>query len=266
MTRIREPNSTPYSSNEWNNYWNRLTAEGSLSTDSRMAARLCGMLSVENRLVLEMGAGFGTDGLSLMKERALVVFVDFAFSSLIQIKNRKYNPPCPFMGVCADVTNLPFRNTVFDAVMHQGLMEHFPDPEQMLSESRRILKPGGTSIIDVPQKFHFYTLFKHVCMKFGLWNMGWETEYTPRHLAHLIEKSGFRIKVMYGAWSRPSLLYRLFRELLRPLGIRLPLRPPGLPLLSKVRNRIAALLLKHPWALWTVMDIGVAACKPDDAG
>ena len=266
MTRIREPNSTPYSSNEWNNYWNRLTAEGSLSTDSRMAARLCGMLSVENRLVLEMGAGFGTDGLSLMKERALVVFVDFAFSSLIQIKNRKYNPPCPFMGVCADVTNLPFRNTVFDAVMHQGLMEHFPDPEQMLSESRRILKPGGTSIIDVPQKFHFYTLFKHVCMKFGLWNMGWETEYTPRHLAHLMEKSGFRIKVMYGAWSRPSLLYRLFRELLRPLGIRLPLRPPGLPLLSKVRNRIAALLLKHPWALWTVMDIGVAACKPDDAG
>ena len=60
--------------------------------------------------------------------------------------------------------------------------------------------------------------------------------------------------------------YRLFRELLRPLGIRLPLRPPGLPLLSKARHRIAALLLKHPWALWTVMDIGVAVCKPDDAG
>ena len=258
--------NAPFSSHEWNDYWNRPTAHGSLSTDGRMAAQLCDMLSVENRLVLEMGAGSGTDGLSLMKERALVVFADFAFSSLTLIKNRMDNPPFPFMGVCADVKHLPFRNAVFDAVMHQGLMEHFPDPEQMLSENRRILKPGGTSIIDVPQKFHPYTLFKHVCMASGLWHMGWETEYTPRQLAHLTEKSGFSIKVMYGAWSRPSLLYRLFRELLRPLGIRLPLRPPGLPLLSKVRSRIAALLLKHPRALWTVMDIGVAACKPDDAG
>lgn len=258
--------NAPFSSNEWNDYWNRLTAHDSLSTDSRMASRLCNILSVENRLVLEMGAGSGTDGLSLMKERASVVFVDFAFSSLTQIKNRKDNSPFPFMGVCADVRNLPFRNTVFDAVMHQGLMEHFPDPEQMLSESRRILKPGGASIIDVPQTFHPYALFKHVCMEFGLWNMGWETEYTPRQLAHLIKKSGFSIMFMYGTWSRPSLLYRLFRELLRPLGIRLPLRLPKLPLFSKVRDRIAVMLLKQPWALWTVMDIGVAACKPQDAG
>ncbi len=49
--------------------------------------------------------------------------------------------------VTADVRLLPFRDCVFDAVGMYSVLEHVPDPERVLSECLRVLKPSGFLIV-----------------------------------------------------------------------------------------------------------------------
>ncbi|MWA08853.1 class I SAM-dependent methyltransferase [Streptomyces sp. BA2] len=44
----------------------------------------------------------------------------------------------------ADVTRLPVRDAVLDAVFGAGLISHLPDPAENLRELRRVVRPGGS--------------------------------------------------------------------------------------------------------------------------
>lgn len=50
----------------------------------------------------------------------------------------------------ADAFHLPFADGVFDAVYSIGLIEHFDDPNKILVEARRVLRPDGVAIWEVP--------------------------------------------------------------------------------------------------------------------
>ena len=45
--------------------------------------------------------------------------------------------------VCADANNLPLADQTFDAVVMFATLHHFPDPERLLAECRRLVKPDG---------------------------------------------------------------------------------------------------------------------------
>ena len=52
--------------------------------------------------------------------------------------------------LAADVLALPFRADVFDVIVSNSTLDHFPDPRQIeaaLGELYRVLKPGGTLIV-----------------------------------------------------------------------------------------------------------------------
>jgi len=69
-------------------------------------------------------------------------------------KNKKLNI---FLG---DGRKSPFPNNYFDLIFHQGLLEHFKNPKQLLIDHLRILKKNGVVIIDVPHKWNIFTLYK----------------------------------------------------------------------------------------------------------
>jgi 2-polyprenyl-6-hydroxyphenyl methylase/3-demethylubiquinone-9 3-methyltransferase len=48
----------------------------------------------------------------------------------------------------ADAGRLPFRDALFDVVVAGEILEHVPDFRAVLAESCRVLRPGGTLIID----------------------------------------------------------------------------------------------------------------------
>lgn len=61
---------------------------------------------------------------------------------------------------------LPFDDNYFDIVFSKSVLEHIHNPEQYLSEIRRVLKPEGITIILVPdwhsQMYIYYDDFSHV--------------------------------------------------------------------------------------------------------
>jgi SAM-dependent methyltransferase len=74
---------------------------------------------------------------------------------------------------------LPFASAVFDIVLCTEMLEHVPDPAAVLSEIRRILKPGGRLIMttpflvplhEEPHDFFRYTShgLKHLCASASL--------------------------------------------------------------------------------------------------
>jgi ubiquinone/menaquinone biosynthesis C-methylase UbiE len=61
--------------------------------------------------------------------------------------------------VSADARDLPFTDRSFDVVLSGGLLEHFPDPGEVLAQMVRILRPGALLYLDiVPRKFSLFRL------------------------------------------------------------------------------------------------------------
>ena len=52
--------------------------------------------------------------------------------------------------VQADICNLPFSDQQFDWVVCNHVLEHIPNDKIAMQEIYRVLKPGGTAILQVP--------------------------------------------------------------------------------------------------------------------
>lgn len=49
-----------------------------------------------------------------------------------------------------DLTSIPFDDGTFDAIICNHVLEHVPDDAKAMAEVRRVLKPGGLSILQTP--------------------------------------------------------------------------------------------------------------------
>lgn len=58
--------------------------------------------------------------------------------------------------VVADAADLPFRDNSFDVVLCSEVLEHVPKPRKVLSESYRVLRPGGSLLVCVPFLYHIH--------------------------------------------------------------------------------------------------------------
>ena len=58
--------------------------------------------------------------------------------------------------VKADAEHLPFKSSCFDAVICAELFEHIRNPEYVLVEIDRVMKPGGTLLITAPFLFRIH--------------------------------------------------------------------------------------------------------------
>lgn len=78
----------------------------------------------------------------------------------------KLNPQCQYLGLdypstvalgyqgrphlFADGQSLPLKDACMDAIVMLDVIEHIPQPAKAVAEATRVLKPGGTLIIQVP--------------------------------------------------------------------------------------------------------------------
>ena len=108
----------------------------------------------------------------------------------------------------ADIRALPFSDDCFDLIYSMGTIEHFPDYRTAVDEIYRVLRPGGTAIIGVPNKADPFLrpLMVHLMNLFGLYGYGMEKSFTHGQLSSLLESSGFRVRAHTGILFIPGWL------------------------------------------------------------
>ncbi|MDC0297308.1 class I SAM-dependent methyltransferase, partial [Crocinitomicaceae bacterium] len=117
-----------------------------------------------------------------------------------------------------DGVKMPFEDSTFDSCMATEVLEHCPNPEIVLKEVSRVLKPEGTLFFTVP----------------FIWNLHEaphdEYRYTPFALKRHLLNSGFKdvqikssggwhssLAMMLGLWVRRSPMGSFKRKILSRL-------------------------------------------------
>ncbi len=99
---------------------------------------------LENRLnpeavVVEIGGGVYQRRSAFAYKRFRNYFpLDISYTSI-----KRYNDRYAKCGIVADATELPFKNNSVDCIFTHTFLEHPLDPEKVLSEIVRVLKPNG---------------------------------------------------------------------------------------------------------------------------
>lgn len=207
----------------WDRYWGGKPHAGDVypAVSDLLAEITQALPHLQGQRLLEVGAGTGREGHELARRGALVCALDFSPEALRL--SRQISGSVRL--VRGDALATPFRDGSFDLVYHQGLLEHFRDPVRLLRENHRVVRRGGLVLVDVPQKYHIYTLVKQGLIAVNRWFAGWETQFSPREIRALVERVGFRCERVYGYGMHPGLLYRVAREAGKRVGVRLPLYP-----------------------------------------
>jgi len=179
----------------WDNYWRSGAARYAPHDDIVDRVR---QIAGPGATALEIGAGLGVDILAVASFGYEAIALDISKEALRLIRSKAESRVKNLHLVAADAFHLPFKNDSLDLIFHQGVMEHFPDPDPFLCEQKMALKTGGTIMADVPQTYTLYTLRKRWAIRRGKWFAGWETQYTPGALRQTVARAGFEVIETYG--------------------------------------------------------------------
>jgi ubiquinone/menaquinone biosynthesis C-methylase UbiE len=114
--------------------------------------------SIAGKAFLDAGCGTGWFSQRAAGLGANVIALDIGVKLLEKTRQK-----CDAALVAGDACRLPFRDAAFDVVMSSECIEHTQDPLGAVSEMCRVLKPGGTLVITVPNKvWHWSATFAAV--------------------------------------------------------------------------------------------------------
>ena len=99
--------------------------------------------------VLEVGCGAGVDLARFAKGGAIVTGVDLAPSAIALAKANFGQQGLRGRFEVADGERLPFADEAFDLVFAHGVVQYTANPQGIVDECRRVLKPGGRAIFQV---------------------------------------------------------------------------------------------------------------------
>ncbi len=189
----------------WQQYWQSKDHQP-LVVHQELLDNLLSVVDVNGKRILEIGVGMGGDSIFLAKRGAKVTALDFTKEALAEVKKNALLNHVKINTIQADAKAIPCPDETFDIVFHQGFLEHFTNPQEMLIEQKRVLKRGGYLLIDVPQRYTTYTIKKHLLMMQNKWFAGWEREFSIGELENLLRRAGLHTVKSYG-WGYYGKLY-----------------------------------------------------------
>jgi SAM-dependent methyltransferase/uncharacterized protein YbaR (Trm112 family) len=93
----------------------------------------------------------------------------------------------PVRFVVGDARYLPFRDATFDCVYSYSVIQHFSreDARQAVKEIGRVLKPGGTAVVQMPTRFGVRCLYHQARRRFRE-GVGFDVRYWSLTSLHLL--------------------------------------------------------------------------------
>lgn len=101
--------------------------------------------------IIELGCGIGTRAfLAQEKSDAKITGIDASQYAIDYAINNFSSPSLDFL--CGDLTKMPFEDGTFDNAYMLAVVEHVADTDALLSEIKRVVKPGGKLFLSVTEK------------------------------------------------------------------------------------------------------------------
>ena len=133
--------------------------------------RLVAFDGYRGRRVLEVGCGAGVDLARFAKGGAEVTGVDLAWSAIDLARANFAQQGLAGTLEIANGEQLPFPDDTFDLVYAHGVVQYTADPQRLVDECRRVLKPGGEAIFQVYNRVSWLNALSKL-MKVGLEHEG----------------------------------------------------------------------------------------------
>lgn len=126
--------------------------------------------------VLDVGCGRGGLSVSLQVRGVMAIPLDLRLRNchVSRLRASRYDLDLP--ALCGRVEELPFEAGSFDIVCLLEVLEHVVDPARLLSEARRVCRPGGLCVVTVVNRW------AHVDPHYHLWGIN----FLPRRWAEAI--------------------------------------------------------------------------------
>ena len=135
--------------------------------------RLVNFDGYRGRSVLDVGCGAGIDLARFARGGANVTGVDIAPSAVALARANFAQQKLPGHFEVANGEQLPFSDGSFDLVFAHGVVQYTTDPQRLIDECWRVLRPGGDAIIQVYNRISWLNALSM------LMNVGLEHEAAP---------------------------------------------------------------------------------------
>ncbi len=129
--------------------------------------RLVDFNGYRGKAVLEVGCGAAIDLARFAKGGAVVTGIDLTESGIELAKANFAQQQLHGEFVVGNGERMPFPDQAFDLVYAHGVVQYTADPQRLVDECRRVLKPGGLAIFQVYNRISWLNALSKL-MKVGL--------------------------------------------------------------------------------------------------